>query len=1333
MSIRTIGVKITGKKDVEDLQKSLNNSAALIKYLNKSIKDLNKGGDNNPSFSIDVGINTRRAEKQLKGLEKSANSAANSISKVITASAKPKVKNLISDDLVKQYGSIGKQLEDVTETLGKRVEKSQKKLTKKLWKLGDKAYDSFVDGFVVKGGVANEIAAKISKDLTSAVALVRTRKLKVPIKATADYTLPTTSNGYIDTSADALRKAQERLLSYSNFSKNTSGLNKFVKNLQNNEKEARSASEGILASLRKLAYSDVWDKLLKNYLKLSKISLNTTLKPAAKVGSFLGNSVQSQLAQTGNLVQRVYSNAFNTIQNTGSRAFSSLVTEARELGDAVTDYGIQMKALGMSQEDIAKNEQEIINYGKNTAYNGKDLIATTGVFQALGVDDSIGLTKAIAGLAAGTKNPNKSFNGIQKQLQDAMQSGKLQWQDVKIIQQWQSAMATKKMNDYLKSNNLLGGYNSLKEAIAEGAISVETYAQAIKAVGLSDELQSLTDTIKTPSNALANLKENLALIAIGVEGADGAFKGLYDTITDIIKGTADWIKNNEGAIRKFGDWTDQQIAYGSTYAKDIKETYGAPFKQNTLSLFQGIRDGFNRGKVEGAGETLANTIAGWGTPERGRILGDFGSDYLASFINLTDTFATLGGKLVDAGALDILTGKLDLFNNIIWGISQSQALPVVVSMFNKIYEFLNGLATNTAVTSAVDGVVTTLANTINGILDLAINASKTPEFADFITFLGKEIEELIQGLGAVFTELAVGAGKALASDTGKRTITAIKNFIIELANFVLSMIKAVSDDGTVEDGLRNILGTFKNILNFLSAILKFLNEHPTITKAILWTTLAGFASSKVLKGLTGLANFILKAKGIEKTLTGLDILKGGWKKLKGIPDALRKFWSYTTASPIVDDVVTGAGKLGGAAKTGAGKLGGLAKNTWGFLKENLLGISSDGTSLGAKATGFKGGLKGFGIAAGGTLAVNGINALIQGSNMSQGTKAGMGMLTNATNWGMTGASVGSMVAGPVGTIVGGIVGAAGSAAVDLFNSWKESETMSVEKAQETIERLNPILEKARALPFDVVNQSFEQAYSETGSVSTAVRQALEQNGIYDEELQGKIVERINSGQTFSQAYMESVNELQAEVNHLLERTEKAIKDGKNSVTVGDDQWEWVTDKVEDIKSLVKGIIDGTKNVFKNVGNALKNAWDTVVGWFQGEDLPEQKSVNDKVIKKHFKNDSKLNKSKFNGGLIYRANGGGVDWTARGTDTIPAMLTKGEYVLRKKAVDSIGTAFLNRMNRYGAQALTTVNNGGNRTIIHNYYNTNNARMTQNIDNKSQYLNGMDGLDRLMRYV
>ena len=48
----------------------------------------------------------------------------------------------------------------------------------------------------------------------------------------------------------------------------------------------------------------------------------------------------------------------------------------------------------------------------------------------------------------------------------------------------------------------------------------------------------------------------------------------------------------------------------------------------------------------------------------------------------------------------------------------------------------------------------------------------------------------------------------------------------------------------------------------------------------------------------------------------------------------------------------------------------------------------------------------------------------------------------------------------------------------------------------------------------------------------------------------------------------------------------------------------------------------------------------------------------------------------------RAKGGpigGVDWTPKGTDTVPAMLTPGEFVMRKSAVDKYGMGFMQAVN------------------------------------------------------
>ena len=51
---------------------------------------------------------------------------------------------------------------------------------------------------------------------------------------------------------------------------------------------------------------------------------------------------------------------------------------------------------------------------------------------------------------------------------------------------------------------------------------------------------------------------------------------------------------------------------------------------------------------------------------------------------------------------------------------------------------------------------------------------------------------------------------------------------------------------------------------------------------------------------------------------------------------------------------------------------------------------------------------------------------------------------------------------------------------------------------------------------------------------------------------------------------------------------------------------------------------------------------------------------------------------FRGGLIYRAGGGSI-FQPKGTDTVPAMLTPGEYVIKKSSVDKIGKENLDAIN------------------------------------------------------
>lgn len=92
-----------------------------------------------------------------------------------------------------------------------------------------------------------------------------------------------------------------------------------------------------------------------------------------------------------------------------------------------------------------------------------------------------------------------------------------------------------------------------------------------------------------------------------------------------------------------------------------------------------------------------------------------------------------------------------------------------------------------------------------------------------------------------------------------------------------------------------------------------------------------------------------------------------------------------------------------------------------------------------------------------------------------------------------------------------------------------------------------------------------------------------------------------------------------------------------------------------------------------------------------------------------------------GGAIYRASGGSI-FTRRGTDTVPAMLTPGEFVQRRKAVQTFGLDFMRRVNALDIQgAMRSLSARVGRTsavarqttIYNNTTNNYNVNTNQNI--------------------
>lgn len=116
------------------------------------------------------------------------------------------------------------------------------------------------------------------------------------------------------------------------------------------------------------------------------------------------------------------------------------------------------------------------------------------------------------------------------------------------------------------------------------------------------------------------------------------------------------------------------------------------------------------------------------------------------------------------------------------------------------------------------------------------------------------------------------------------------------------------------------------------------------------------------------------------------------------------------------------------------------------------------------------------------------------------------------------------------------------------------------------------------------------------------------------------------------------------------------------------------------------------------------------------------------------NETTVKKTKHaeHGGLIeYHSTGGTVGgrlFKPLGTDTVPAMLTAGEYVLKRSVSSMLGKQFLDNLNQLNlTQALKALAGHTGHSVVNN--TTNN--ITQNVDNKASLINGLNEIRGVVR--
>ena len=536
-----------------------------------------------------------------------------------------------------------------------------------------------------------------------------------------------------------------------------------------------------------------------------------------KVGMIFVKHFNSALSSLGRGVIHMnsFQNIFNRIGQTINHGVRSIVEQTKELGDAMVTYETQMASFGQDRSTTEAVAQEISRYGAATAYNGADLLRNTGYFTALGVKDPVKLTKAIAGLVATNKNPIDDFAGVAKQLTDALQAGKLNWQDFRIIQYRQSPVATRLVDEELAKRGYLqddkGNPVNKQTAIRKGYLSLEKYLEVLTEVGNSDALQSLTNTIKTPKLAWDNLLENIGLKASGAVGAEGPLKGLYDSIVDFIKDITALVEKSDPVWQYVGEKSQKAVAGIRGYFSEWNKAFSEQLKGSLPTFLNGVEGGFSGGRVAQGLNEITQALLAMGNATTSQNLGRGLSEVAYQYERLVAKFIGLGQVLLDNGALDTVANFVALYGDMVAKVAGSSVIRNTLTFINFIIDEVEKTVNNGALVSGADRAFAGLLDFYTQLVSLAsLFINDTPIVSKGLEYAGQVLTAMATTVSSV-KELMNNMLNGGASDNFKKGLK-------------LGFQQGVSDYGDDPRGLGRTILFIQKVRKFFEDLMKEYNN-----------------------------------------------------------------------------------------------------------------------------------------------------------------------------------------------------------------------------------------------------------------------------------------------------------------------------------------------------------------------------------------------------------------------------------------------------------------------------------------------------------------------------
>lgn len=596
-----------------------------------------------------------------------------------------------------------------------------------------------------------------------------------------------------------------------------------------------------------------------------------------KVNSTILGIQGNLMGLVGNKITGAIGTAVQSTLGAVRSGIGQLKDEANNLGDAMQVYRINMQALGFDEKSVNKSIKRLGDYGKSTVFDATDLLEQASTYTAYGRKDAEQIVKGYAGLLAQTKNPIEGMKTVTEQTSQMLAAGVLNQQDYKFIRQRLSALGASRLNAELQKLAESKGADSIISATKKRLISADEYLDVVNKLGNEDTFQNLVNSIITPRQAIANLKETLSNLLvfddIDEEGnaKPGALNQVYVATRDFIKGITEIVGTNKFKeyVTRLGNAIGGTIQQVNQFGSAWKLAFSKQFTDEIEHFAKAFNEGVKGLDVGTQFFNVTKSFLGV-LNNTGRQFGTFVRDIVKSGAELVESLAKLASQAITGGALRVLSGIVDIYNNIAKLAVNSEAVRIVSSLFLQVTDTINTVVKSinpsnvtailTALKSFVGSVTSTVAkiatktnifneltNVVKGVLEalsdivLQIGTFRPSQVNSVLQSLREAILGIVNSIKPLIVELGRGALNVLSSASGQNFFSALQGFVKSVVEMIRSTL--ISIGGSVEGGLKAILNFFtlalnvaSNVAKLLGGVGKYILAGALVTKFLTWAT-----------------------------------------------------------------------------------------------------------------------------------------------------------------------------------------------------------------------------------------------------------------------------------------------------------------------------------------------------------------------------------------------------------------------------------------------------------------------------------------------------------------